>query len=118
MMDRIKNNSKLSYLSYKTDGIYVVTCNDSCSANKLSISNYPNPFDKTTTIEWFLPEAGFAEVSIYNLYGEKVMNIASNDFKAGLHSSEFYNTKLISGCYSLVLSFGSQTISKPIIIEK
>jgi hypothetical protein len=117
-ISEITKNTKLSNISYKTDGIYIVTTNDSSSASKLSISNYPNPFDQSTTIEWFLPEAGIADVSIYNLYGEKVMNIASGEFKAGLHSSEFFNTKLISGCYSLVLNFNSQKISKPIIIDK
>jgi hypothetical protein len=117
-ISEITGKTKSNILNYKTDGIYIVITNDVCSANNLSIGNYPNPFSESTTIEWYLPEPGYANISIYNLYGDKIANIASGEYKEGLFSSQFNNKNLISGAYNLVLRFGSQIISKPLIIEK
>jgi hypothetical protein len=117
-ISEITGKTKSDIINYIHNGVYIVTTNDSLIEYSLSIGNYPNPFQELTTIEWYLPEAGFAEISIYNLYGDKILNIASGDNKVGLYSSQFYNKSLISGCYNLVLRFGNQTVCKPFIIEK
>ncbi|MFC1490331.1 FlgD immunoglobulin-like domain containing protein [Candidatus Latescibacterota bacterium] len=53
----------------------------------LLLSNYPNPFNPQTTIEFTLPEAGFAELSIYNMAGQKVRELVATDMTAGIHSA-------------------------------
>ncbi len=48
--------------------------------------NYPNPFNPTTTIEFSLPEAGVAELTVYNLAGQKIRELLSGTMSAGQHS--------------------------------
>ena len=45
-----------------------------------TIKNYPNPFNPTTTIEFNLTKPGYANLSVYNLTGQKVCELASGDF--------------------------------------
>ena len=48
--------------------------------------NFPNPFNPTTTIEFSLPEAGFAELVIYNVMGQKVRELVTGTMTPGVHS--------------------------------
>jgi Tol biopolymer transport system component len=51
------------------------------------LNNYPNPFNPVTTIEFTIPEAGFAELSVYNIAGQKVRELVSSEMTAGIHSA-------------------------------
>ncbi len=48
--------------------------------------NYPNPFNPTTTIEFSLHQTGFAELTVYNLAGQKVRELVSGTMSEGVHS--------------------------------
>jgi flagellar hook assembly protein FlgD len=52
----------------------------------LELSNYPNPFNPSTTFAYNLPKAGRVEISLYNIKGQKVRNLLSADQDSGLHS--------------------------------
>ena len=47
--------------------------------------NYPNPFNPQTTIKFNLPTAGHAELSIYNMLGQKIRTLANEAFSSGEH---------------------------------
>ena len=75
------------------------------------IHSYPNPFNPSTTIEFTLPESGFITLSIYNISGQKVRELAAEYMTAGMHnliwdgrddsgdavSSGIYITRLVAG---------------------
>lgn len=48
--------------------------------------NYPNPFNMETEIEYHLPEAGRAEVSIFNSLGQRIRTLVSTQHEAGTHT--------------------------------
>ena len=46
---------------------------------------YPNPFNPTTTIEYSLPDDGYAEIKIIDLLGREVRTLISGEQSGGAH---------------------------------
>ncbi|MDP8202238.1 MAG: FlgD immunoglobulin-like domain containing protein [Candidatus Tenebribacter burtonii] len=53
--------------------------------NSLNASNFPNPFNPTTTITYELPTRSEVEISIYNTKGQKVKQLVSDLLPEGRH---------------------------------
>ncbi len=51
-----------------------------------TLSNNPNPFNSSTTINFSLPSSGSATLSIYSLTGQWVRTLISGAQTAGSHS--------------------------------
>ena len=51
--------------------------------------NYPNPFNPATTISFQIPDAGHANLAIYNLAGQKIITLAQGEKKAGVYRVEW-----------------------------
>ena len=62
--------------------------------------NYPNPFNPVTNIEFTLDKAQNVDLAVYNLLGQKVVQIINNErMPAGLHRITFDAGSLQSGIY-------------------
>jgi hypothetical protein len=61
-------------------------------------NNYPNPFNPTTTFEFGLPEKSNVTLSVFNILGQKVLEVSTN-YDAGNYSYNFDASKLSSGVY-------------------
>ena len=71
---------------------------------ELGLSNYPNPFNPTTTISFSIPEDSKVELSIYNIKGQKIKSLLNNQITAGEHSiiwngEDASGEKVSSGVY-------------------
>ena len=78
------------------------------------ISNYPNPFNPTTTISFSIPEIGIVELSIYNIKGQKIRSLLKDQITAGEHSivwngEDNSNKPVSSGIYLYELNVNSKT---------
>jgi photosystem II stability/assembly factor-like uncharacterized protein len=62
-------------------------------------SNYPNPFNPSTTIRYELHEAASVQVRVYNVLGQQVFDSGLAQHAAGLHQLEFNGLGLASGVY-------------------
>jgi hypothetical protein len=51
--------------------------------SKTSLRVYPNPFKDNLTIDYYLPEDGKAEISVYNIKGQKVLLLRNTRDYAG-----------------------------------
>ncbi len=54
--------------------------------------NYPNPFNPTTTIKYSLKESGFADISIYNIRGQLITTLVSQDMGVGEYQIQWDGT--------------------------
>jgi hypothetical protein len=61
--------------------------------------NYPNPFNPTTIINYELQITNDVELTIYNVLGEKVKTLVSENQAVGSHSIEWDASDLASGIY-------------------
>ena len=50
------------------------------------LSNYPNPFNPTTTISFSIQNDSQVELSIFNIKGQKIKVLVQNEFTKGSHS--------------------------------
>lgn len=87
--------------------------------NQFELSqNYPNPFNPSTTIKFSLPEAANVKISIFNVVGEKVVDIINENKEAGYYSINFDGSKLSSGFYIYRLETNSFTSVKKMLLLK
>ena len=50
------------------------------------MSNYPNPFNPSTTIRFSLPVAGRVKVSVFNILGQQIRTLVDAPMEAGFRS--------------------------------
>jgi hypothetical protein len=61
--------------------------------------NYPNPFNGTTVVSFSLPEDGSAVVEVFDMLGERVLEVGRRDYGAGTHYVSIDADPLPSGVY-------------------
>ncbi len=63
-------------------------------------TNYPNPFNPTTTIEFWLPQPGEVRLSIYNVLGQEIEVLFDNEsLPTGTHTVQWDGNRFASGVY-------------------
>jgi len=62
-------------------------------------SNYPNPFNSITTIEFSIPSYGDVHIEVFDLQGRKVETIFNGKLAPGIYSTTWNVTNLSSGVY-------------------
>jgi hypothetical protein len=80
--------------------------------------NYPNPFNPNTTIKFALPEPGFVTLKIYNVLGEELTVLVSEQLNAGSYTFDWNATGLPSGIYLYRLKAGSYIDTKKMTLLK
>ncbi|MEA2095462.1 MAG: choice-of-anchor Q domain-containing protein [Candidatus Cloacimonadota bacterium] len=88
------------------------------------LSNYPNPFNPSTTIKLDLAESGKIELAIYNIKGQKVKTLL-NAYSTKGHFEIFWNgvdnnnNKLASGQYFIKLNVNGKekAVSKCVLLK-
>jgi hypothetical protein len=80
--------------------------------------NFPNPFARTTTFTFSIPESGFVTMKLYNTIGQEVATIAAGQREAGTHDVFYDARSLSSGVYFYQLRYGLQASTNRLTIVK
>ena len=85
--------------------------------------NYPNPFNPITTIQYYLPEDAFVNITIYNMLGRIVSNLVSLQQSSGYKSIEWDATNSLgqpvsAGLYLYSIDVGWFRQTKKMILLK
>ncbi len=80
----------------------LTSLSDSPIAHDFALSTYPNPFNSTVRIDYELPRASDARVSIYNTLGEEVATLFNGHANAGTHTLS-WSPNAASGVYFVKL---------------
>jgi len=81
---------------------------------KMELSNYPNPFNPTTIIEFSIQNNSNIELSIHNIKGQKIKSLLSDQMSVGEHSivwngEDASGKKVSSGVYLYKLKVNGKT---------
>ena len=99
----------------------VATSNESEDPFNLSFElqqNYPNPFAKTTTIQYNVLKPANVQLSVYNLLGQEVARLKEGGHSIGTHIVTWDAAELASGMYIYALDIdGVRVASKRMVIR-
>jgi len=89
----------------------------------INFNVYPNPAVNSAKINFTIAQSGCADLSIYNIIGQKVSNIYKGYLAQGKHTYQInllnrQNNKLSNGVYFCVLKINGNTFHKKLTILK
>lgn len=123
-----RNDVMASTLSFLTSTTAVDSDTDNRNVSTPSkptvYSNYPNPFNSSTTIQFYIPKAGQVKLNIYNIRGELVKSLVSSTvIDQGMHSVSWNGlsnsgSNVVSGIYFYRLEFEGFSETKRLLFLK
>jgi photosystem II stability/assembly factor-like uncharacterized protein len=109
--DFSNSSSEISYrlrqLDYSGSFSYSEEVTVSGEISYTLFQNYPNPFNPSTIIKFSLPQESYTNLSVFNLLGEKIMELKNETMKPGYYEVEFNVSGLSTGVYFYRLQAGN-----------
>lgn len=115
----LSSNDNISIYSYKI----TTAAEDNINPPPGKVSNYPNPFNPSTTISFFVQLPGTVKLSIYNLKGQLVKVLVNESKTSGQHQIVWHgddrNGKIVSsGIYYCKVETRGSTYSHKMLLMK
>ncbi len=90
----------------------------SIALQNVAISVYPNPAKNNVTVQFTLPSKGQVKLTLLNILGEDVMEIANAEFNAGSHTLNVDASRLSGGVYYFRLQTNNNSDSfKKVVVS-
>jgi len=80
--------------------------------------NYPNPFNPTTSISFQIPSSSSVTLKVYDVLGNEISTLVSEEKPAGSYKVEFYANKLNAGFYFYQLKTENYIETKKMVLLK
>ena len=87
------------------------------------LSNYPNPFNPTTTLAFNISSESVVSITIYNLKGQKVKKLLNEELSAGQHTIDWdgtdeNNKSVASGIYFYKIATSKDSDMRKMLLLK
>lgn len=80
--------------------------------------NYPNPFNPNTSISFYLPKRSNVKLSVYDIMGNEISALVSEEKNSGYHQIVFNGSTLYSGIYFYKIQTNNFTEIKKMVLIK
>lgn len=80
--------------------------------------NFPNPFNPSTKINFSIPSRELVTLAVYDLVGNEVATLVSEELNAGEYEFNFNASNLTSGAYFYTLRAGNLKDTKRMLLVK
>lgn len=84
----------------------------------INLRIFPNPVKSSATIDFTISKKVFTDISIYNLHGEKISQLAKKSFPQGNHKLQWDASTFPLGIYFCKLETENQVQVRKIIISR
>jgi hypothetical protein len=82
------------------------------------LQNHPNPFNRSTKIQFGWPVDGRAKIAVYDILGREVAVVLDESLPAGVYQFEFDGAGLPSGVYLYRLTAGSFVETRKLVLVR
>jgi hypothetical protein len=120
----LKGNNTFEFWQYtpgamtNDEGRMTNTMTDSrVRTSALALRTSPNPFSRTTTISYSLPEPGVCRLSLYDITGKLTATLSEGYAGIGTRNQELRTENLSRGVYVLELETGDYRTTQKLILE-
>ncbi len=110
----VLNDPKYDMLDYAEWTINVL--NEYLPVNLQVTQNFPNPYNSSTSIKYYVPKESNVTLRVYNPLGEEVAILINEIKPAGWYQYHFDGEDLSSSVYFYSISDGSNIITKKMIL--
>jgi len=107
----------VDYRPWNAEQFVGVTEEEVVSGNSLS-QNFPNPFNRTTKIEYSIPTFSYVTLKIYSFNNDEVISLIDEKKSPGKYSINFDASNLSSGIYFYRLQTGNIKQVKKMLLVK
>jgi hypothetical protein len=80
--------------------------------------NYPNPFNPNTKIRYSVPQPSNVIIRVFDILGNEIETLVNEEKPLGTYEIEFSSKVLSSGVYYYILTSGTFTSTKKLILLK
>jgi hypothetical protein len=87
-------------------------------SDAVSMDIYPNPSNNTAQVRYYLAQAGFVSVKIFDAQGKFLQTDVEELQQAGVHNLQLNLKTLPSGTYTLVTEINRIRTTKPFVIVR
>ncbi len=100
---------------------YIVTEIENVEESVLSYgisNNFPNPFNPSTRIKYFIPTQSFVTIKVFDALGNEIATLVNEEKQTGNYNVEFDASELTSGIYFYRLRAGDYIETRKMMFMK
>ncbi len=100
-------NGRLLWMNSAINLFTTVEDESQIPVSELMISNYPNPFNPSTTIEYSIPSDGYLKIDVFTADGRQLKTVFEGNVQSGRYNKDlnFGEINASSGVYIAVIKF-------------